>query len=683
MAARLLLLILSDCRPQSSAMRSSVRNSWLGLLHKSQVQHFFCVGAGNDVHLGTSASMLDLEAEQHGDLFRVETPDGYEFLSQKVLACLSVGMASFHDTFDFFVKTDHDVFLRLDILGPELSLLLARHDASPVRDAEPLLHWQGFVYHSIPPMRDLADKNADVSNSLPFFPPYTAGVAYVLSAPLAAELVTIESPAFMLNEDQTLGVWMEQRLARGSRRVSPMHDVRFQQLSVCFPGQVAHHFKERPEQLMSLMSDNIHKGAEACTGVAMSSCCLCCDCWASEQSWFRCDTQGAFLYMLTPLSAALRAPGVQPAPATDHSSALLFAAPALSAAAFEPFLSSKDLFDRIVSTHVSACALTLGAWNALGVASLAQVANNSGVALSCPAALASNFDITRHFCASSVTFEVPPAQENDGAGAATCAPAPLAARISRPYGLRERSLTFGNPGRCPRGSGAAPTASYRLADSWMLVAAWVNTSGACMLDGLGHNTRASMLRIEHGYRGPPRFGSYASFCGLFVDVVHADGSTTSWPSSFARNASRHFHAEVFRVSNPSPIVGAVITVKMPAAGNLSSLTVSDVSLRALSFSDGRNESATRAAIDTLSLYAWLLDPRQHRSRLAFRSGLRLCSEDWRVLATLLVVAAMAYTGHRLLRQGTCAIGQRASFFLSMLRSILQRVQDILGKSRGD
>ena len=228
-----------------------------------------------------------------------------------------------------------------------------------------------------------------------------------------------------------------------------------------------------------------------------------------------------------------------------------------------------------------------------------------------------------------------------------------------------------------------PAASERLSDIWLLVAAWVNTAEACMIDGLSPETRASLLVLEHGYSGPPRFGSFSSFCGLFVDVVHADGSTTSWPSSFARNASRHFHAEVFRVFNPSPVVEAVVTAILPASGRLTSATISDFTLRRLSFSDFREKGVTELAGETLFLYMQEFDSRQHRPRLVFRSaGLWLCPEDKRVLA-LLLGAALAYAILRMLwHRASPFIVQRRSHYLSLLRAVLQRALELLvSKSR--
>ena len=626
--ARLFVLILSDGRPQSAAMRNSVRNSWLSLLPPSQLQHFFCIGSG-DIHFGAGASMLDLEAIQHGDLVRVDTPDGYDFLSQKVLSCISAAVTSYGGTFDFLIKTDHDVFLRLDILKPELTERLVQHAASPER-GEPLLHWQGFAYHSVPPMRDLSDKNADVSNTLLTFPPYTAGVAYVLSSRLAEELVAIEDPAFMLNEDQTLGVWMQQRLKQGGRLVLPLHDMRFQQWGVCFPGQLAHHFMDSPARMLRLVSYNIRKGLEACTDVQQSSCCLCCDCWASLHSWFRCDTRGAFLYMLTPLSSA------RPSSAEELSFSIH--------TIVEPHSSPSELFDRIVLNFPAACPWVPSGWSALGLSSISPCVDADGIALFCPAAPQRNIDYRRHFCASSISFR--PQSPTPLAG--TCARAPVVTSIIKSRGLGEDAFGFGHAGRCPWRINT-PDPFEHLTDSWVLIAAWVDTLGACMLNNLEPETRARLLKPEHGYNGPPRFGSSSSFCGLYVDLEHADGSTSSWPSSFARNASRHFHAELIRVMNPSPVVGAVVTAIIPPSGTSASVTVSSVSIRRLRFFDGRDNSTFQDAVETLALYQWQLDPRNYRLRLAFRNN--PCTEDAWILVLLLLSLPFFYIGARRLQRG--------------------------------
>ena len=182
-SSRVLVVILSDLRPVSAGQRSPVRETWLSLGRPADLQHAFCVGRSPD---SGAALEIGWEASQFSDLLLVDALDEYAFLAQKTFACLQAAHAGFSGKFDFLIKTDHDVFLRVDVLVDELSILLSQHSMS--HTTVPLLHWQGFVYHSIPPMRDLADKNADVSNTRETFPPYTAGVAYVLSEAVVENL---------------------------------------------------------------------------------------------------------------------------------------------------------------------------------------------------------------------------------------------------------------------------------------------------------------------------------------------------------------------------------------------------------------------------------------------------------------------------------------------------------------
>jgi hypothetical protein len=604
--ARLLVMVLSDTRPTSESMRKVVRETWLDIY--SNLHHFFCVGRSNE---NSNHAALSLEEALHDDFIRAEVLDGYENLSQKVFACFAIAVKKFSGTFDFMVKTDQDVFLRIDILGPELSDLLTRYEALDTQGL-PLLHWQGFAYHSVPPMHDLSDKNADVSNTLHVFPPYTAGVAYVLSAALVHELVDIKFPKFMLNEDQTLGVWMEQRLS--SQRVLPSHDIRFQQWDICFEGQVAHHFMINSAQRMQLISDNVRHRLPACYNIDLGSCCLCCDCWSSRHSWFRCDKNGAFLFMLNPISNALAS------------------APAL--------ISSENLektFDSILlSQSLSSCAWVSQSWAALGVASL-TLKKEDEVKLVCPAFRLGSFaEAKRHFCASSVLFEMPRSQI-ENSFVTDCPPHRTSFTISRATGRFETALSFGNAGLCSKRSIAATNAREQLSNSWFLVAAWVDTAEACMLNELDPKLRSELLFVDEGFQGPPLSGSFLSFCGLFIDLVHADGSTTTWTMSFARNASRYFAANVFRVLKPAQVVEAVVTVIIPGAGKQTSTVISDLSIRRLSFSDGRSNATTQAAFEVLSDYEWQYDPRQHHSRLTFcRNGLQ-CQDDIFVFVVLLFV----------------------------------------------
>jgi hypothetical protein len=65
-------------------------------------------------------SVVDLEAAQFHDIIQVDVTETYEGLSEKVFSCIKHLQDEYSNTFDFLLKTDQDVFLRFDVLIPEL-----------------------------------------------------------------------------------------------------------------------------------------------------------------------------------------------------------------------------------------------------------------------------------------------------------------------------------------------------------------------------------------------------------------------------------------------------------------------------------------------------------------------------------------------------------------------------------
>ena len=594
--ARILLLILSDTRQESAAIRKAVRNSWLQLFPFHTLQHVFCVGIG-DVHSGKGDSMIDIEQEHYSDLLIVDIADGYKFLSKKVHECLKMVNKKFGGTFDFVIKTDHDVFLRVDILEPELTEILSRHSNS----ADPLLHWRGFVYHSMPPMRDLTDKNADFSQSqFLTYPPFTAGVAYELSAAIVSELVKISNPIFFLNEDQSLGVWMEQRIVNGGNHIEPIHDIRFQQSAVCFPSQVTHHFMADPVTFHRQLFLNIRNGVAACSAFLFSACCLCCECDSSSIKWFEwfeCNSHGAYLYTLTPLSTAIEQ--FQKNNPISESWEL------------DPLSSTKDAFDRIVLEHKS-CSWDRGSWTALGFAAIFRAKIPRSVTLRCLPQSYSMYYSSIHFCAGSVTF-LPIVEDF-----LECPLGLEKSSILRSHGHRENNWEFGyyNPSYDHKTMPSSDT-------TWILVSGWVTTERACLMTGL-----EELSPRDVDYTGPPNFGTFASLCGLVIDIKHADGASTMLISAFARNASRYFHAELLRVFHPSPLIEAIATVIIPPSNHTTWVTISDLSLRKLEFSDDRGPLVARAYETSQTLYTKATDPRRQRFEMLQRSGFPLVRVIW-------------------------------------------------------
>jgi hypothetical protein len=220
-------------------------------------------------------SWLKDEAEAYGDILRVNVLENYNTLSEKL--CALVEWAA-QQNFDYFLKTDHDIFLRLDTIVAELSELGPKED-----------YWRGFGWHDVPPISDITDKNREVVYELGTFPPYTAGALHILSANLVRSLSSALPRRYYQNEDQSLGVWLL------PFNVTPIHDKRIQQWDVCDSSMIAKH-PLSPEK-MRLMYDNVVNKRDLCEGLATRRCPLCFECREDQDHWVNsgltCDENGA------------------------------------------------------------------------------------------------------------------------------------------------------------------------------------------------------------------------------------------------------------------------------------------------------------------------------------------------------------------------------------------------------
>jgi hypothetical protein len=87
---------------------------------------------------------------------------------------------------------------------------------------------------------------------------------------------------------------------------------------------------------------------------------------------------------------------------------------------------------------------------------------------------------------------------------------------------------------------------------------------------------------------PPTLGAFAAFCGIALDVRRADGSTTTFFSSFARNASRHYFSDLQRDFSTSLPVSAIATLIIPAsAKSATTVFISGLEVRRVRFAGVR------------------------------------------------------------------------------------------------
>jgi hypothetical protein len=109
----LLVMVLS--RASDAAQRRAARVSWMPLRGRSPaVVHAFFTIAEED------AALVHDEAAEHGDIVFVRAPAGYNSLSVFVAAgfrATAAAAAAAGFAWDYILKTDDDVFVRIDVLA--------------------------------------------------------------------------------------------------------------------------------------------------------------------------------------------------------------------------------------------------------------------------------------------------------------------------------------------------------------------------------------------------------------------------------------------------------------------------------------------------------------------------------------------------------------------------------------
>ena len=142
----------------------------------------------------------------------------------------------------------------------------------------------------IPVIREKSDFIALPEYSLPVYPPFTAGMFYILSRDIIRRLIADKGPRlFIKDEDQVLGVWLY------PYNIRPVHDRRIQQVDVCENDMIAKHFSDHFEPGLGMrdMYANIAGGYSMCTNFRQSYCAICYPCINRKNHWnewnFDCD----------------------------------------------------------------------------------------------------------------------------------------------------------------------------------------------------------------------------------------------------------------------------------------------------------------------------------------------------------------------------------------------------------
>ncbi|KAI8138019.1 galactosyltransferase-domain-containing protein [Fennellomyces sp. T-0311] len=281
---RVMIIVLSAWTPGSLDKRKTFRETTLKLMPPntkewSSMYRFVIGQPPSDKVRQSMGPRIEAEIAEHGDVLVLPCSDTYEDLSKKVFS--SMEWAEQYE-FDYFIKTDDDIFARWDTISSELVTM-------GLRDR----YWQGLSYWNIPPIRDNSNKNSELEYPLPIFPRFTAGALYILSRDVV-HLIARGPRIFVKNEDQNLGIWLF------PYQIEPILDARIQQIDVCEEDMIAKHFGNfnDPEAIggtMYDMLDNIRSGRKMCAGFRTKFCALCYPCQGKVNHWkdwnFNCDPE--------------------------------------------------------------------------------------------------------------------------------------------------------------------------------------------------------------------------------------------------------------------------------------------------------------------------------------------------------------------------------------------------------
>lgn len=246
----LLIGIISSLNPDSRSRRDAVRSTWLQWSQTTEaaglVRHLFIVGVHSCRSSPTSETLLGgdspsmifkeseseseekryyadsaggdgkptavcspdqlaieerliEEAEQFGDILRVDVEDkanpGYKTLALHRYAASRQGSQP-----RFVMKTDDDVFVRLDRIVDELHSRLR----TPTAAATPPLSW-GFFWKQVPQSAESFDQRWPLDT----FPPFASGVCNVVGQQLSSFVGRSWSTLQVLDsEEASMGVWL-------------------------------------------------------------------------------------------------------------------------------------------------------------------------------------------------------------------------------------------------------------------------------------------------------------------------------------------------------------------------------------------------------------------------------------------------------------------------------------------
>ncbi|KAG0026361.1 hypothetical protein BGZ81_006434 [Podila clonocystis] len=288
------MIILSSATQQGYLNRKLFRETTLKLFPSPRnravlVKYRFIIG---DDLSPTAQREITQEQRLQGDLAIVEAPDTPDKKSWKLYKAIE--WANKYD-FDYLVKTDDDVLVRMDILSGEL-----------FKQGKKQYFWKGLVFKNVPNTR-LDDMD------LKEMPKFTDGTLTTLSRDIV-RLLGVPAPRYLVeNNGQSLGIWLH------GYGIQPVHDSRIQPGAfICEEDLIAKHFDneaslasyprddpiqmvERINQIRAELKKNksnpkFQTSVSICNDLIQKRCAICYSCQGRASNWkqmgFDCKSNG-------------------------------------------------------------------------------------------------------------------------------------------------------------------------------------------------------------------------------------------------------------------------------------------------------------------------------------------------------------------------------------------------------
>lgn len=226
----------------NSILRDVIRRTWGSVATRMGMQIKFFVGRSDDM-LG-----IEIEKAKHGDVVVLDVDEsnfrgGYNLLSKKTMLLMQWLEKHLKKTTDFAVKVDDDVYFDVEAFAARVYKLKSEKMST---DKVSNMLYYGYINERSRPIKSETSKWYDPEFRSELYPPYAAGIFYMLSRP-CIEFIAANAGVFKQwrNEDASVGTWLY------GTRVTRIHD------GAVYPSRSYRSLTHTPIALHMAMSTNV------------------------------------------------------------------------------------------------------------------------------------------------------------------------------------------------------------------------------------------------------------------------------------------------------------------------------------------------------------------------------------------------------------------------------------------